>query len=140
MSYYYADDPNYAAIKIQVSFLSSMHLRVGFSNIPNTIPLQTSKVTDHIHKVFEEILNNATWMDPLTKERALNKTALMKKYVAFPASIRGKDDLDEYYKGVSGQQSRYLLAIETESSSNFTARNHRRLFGIDFTEYRQRSD
>ncbi len=56
---------------------------------------------NHILKVFKEMINSSPWMDEITKTKALNKTNAMNRLIAFPDSIVTKEDLGEYYKGVS---------------------------------------
>lgn len=57
-------------------------------------------VTD-IEKVFEDMINSSSWLDPRTQHRALKKLKLMKKYVAFPSTLVDKNDLDTFYNDVS---------------------------------------
>lgn len=61
-----------------------------------------------IHTVFRNIIITSTWIDDVTKEKALKKIDSMKKQIAFPSSLAKIEDLNEYYKNVSKNKLVYL--------------------------------
>ncbi|XKL62695.1 hypothetical protein PGB90_002528 [Kerria lacca] len=71
VSYYYVTNNEYQATKTEVR-----------------------EMVDNIREAFIKILNETTWMNSGTKEKALNKTNSMKMFVAFPDYLNFKDYID----------------------------------------------
>jgi hypothetical protein len=54
-----------------------------------------------IQWAFSTLVRSADWMDEDTKVATLDKAAAVKLYVGFPEWLLDKDQLQEYYEGVS---------------------------------------
>lgn len=65
-------------------------------------------VTD-IRQEFSLILNEISWMDDQTKERAHKKLKAIKEYIAYPPEIMNNTNLEELYEGLVINRTNYFL-------------------------------
>ena len=54
-----------------------------------------------IRRAFDKTLQNAEWMDNVTRESALHKSRLMEVMVGYPKEILLESDPAKTYEGVS---------------------------------------
>jgi len=54
-----------------------------------------------IQWAFSALVRSADWMDAGTKIATLDKAAAVKQFVGFPEWLLDKDELQQYYAGVS---------------------------------------
>ena len=57
---------------------------------------------------FALILDNISWMDPETKQRAHKKLRTIKDYIGYPEEILDNDKLEELYKGLEIDPNEYF--------------------------------
>lgn len=64
-------------------------------------------VTD-VRQEFSMILDEITWMDPMTKKRAHRKLSTIKEYIGYPEEILNNTALEELYKGLEVEPTSYF--------------------------------
>ncbi|KAG0730217.1 Neprilysin-2 [Chionoecetes opilio] len=84
-------------------------------------------MVDYIRTEFENILKNLEWMDPLTRERALEKARAITPHIAYPPELLMNDKLIELYDGLIITKGNLL-----ENMRNLT------IFGTDYSFKRLR--
>jgi hypothetical protein len=72
----------------------------------------------NIQWAFSTLVRSADWMDGDTKVATLDKAAAVKQFIGFPEWLLDKNQLHEYYEGVSkprhfGILSSYLFKYNT---------------------------
>jgi len=53
-----------------------------------------------LHKEFDAILDESTWMDEITKKRAKDKSKTIKYYIAYPDELRNDTLVTKHYEGL----------------------------------------
>lgn len=54
----------------------------------------------NLHKAFQQLVYESSWMDSQTRQKALEKASVMQQFVAYPQWITNNTVLDAYYRGV----------------------------------------
>ncbi|XP_065211506.1 neprilysin-2-like [Planococcus citri] len=97
---------------------SSFSLAVSHSYTTNEkyIKAKTNigRMFEHIRESLKQIIENASWMDEKTRQRALKKLQLMKSYLVYPSALNETALLNELYKDVKITANFY----ETQISIN----------------------
>ncbi len=55
---------------------------------------------EDLKKAFKALVDDATWMDDITKTLARQKVDYMKEFIGYPDWIKDKEKLEAYYEGV----------------------------------------
>lgn len=64
-----------------------------------------------IKKEFEIILNEVTWMDPQTREAAMDKVNAMATHIGYPDEIMDNKKIESYYDDLTIDPDNYLLSV-----------------------------
>lgn len=54
----------------------------------------------HLKSAFNGLVKQSQWMDEETKIKALEKSAAMKEFIAYPDWIKNNTELTKAYEGV----------------------------------------
>ena len=65
----------------------------------------------HIKEVLKDLLINSTWIDDISREKAIKKLDALKSLVVFPTYIESANDLDAYYDYVCSFYVSYNILI-----------------------------
>ncbi|TRY72219.1 hypothetical protein TCAL_03874 [Tigriopus californicus] len=85
--------------------IGKMYVLKHFNHDAKDIMLEM--VTD-IRQEFKTILDEITWMDSKTKDRAHSKLNSIKEYIAYPEEILDNKNLEEIYKGLEIVEGEYF--------------------------------
>jgi predicted metalloendopeptidase len=62
----------------------------------------------YIQQAFLQILDDLTWMDPKTKEKAKHKMLQMHQFIAYPDEILDRDIVEKHHEGIEIKADDYL--------------------------------
>ncbi|XP_065211489.1 endothelin-converting enzyme homolog [Planococcus citri] len=69
------------------------------------------RMHNHIRDSLQQIIQEASWLDETTRQKALKKLQSMKSYIVYPSEIKGKNKLDDLYKNVNISENFYDTMI-----------------------------
>ena len=88
--------------------VGSMYVRRHF---PPKAKAVVEDVTDQVVKEFRLILEETSWMDDGTKERAFEKAERMANNIAYPGELLDDGLLNEFYSGLSFEETGFMQNI-----------------------------
>ncbi|RZC36911.1 endothelin-converting enzyme 1-like, partial [Asbolus verrucosus] len=70
------------------------------------------ELVGNIKHEFIEILRTTDWMDNVTRQHALEKAEVMQSHIAYPDELLDSNKVDEYYKNLTVNPSKYLESMQ----------------------------
>lgn len=89
-----------------------MGMAVSFAfadeNFSENIRPRVQQMVNNIRESFNNLVRSVSWMDDPTKCVTLEKSLAMSSLIGYPEWLRNSSKLDEYYAGVSHNESMHL--------------------------------
>jgi predicted metalloendopeptidase len=57
-------------------------------------------MTRNLKESFEGIINEDDWMEPVTKQKAIEKLRAVRGFIGYPEWIKNKTEIENFYSGV----------------------------------------
>lgn len=71
----------------------------------------TLDMVEDIQEQYQRVLENCDWMDPLTKERAIEKLKNMIFFIGFPDELKDDDKISQYYSGLKIDEKEFFKSV-----------------------------
>lgn len=71
----------------------------------------TLDMVEDIRDQYERVLENCDWMDPETKERALEKLNNMIFFIGFPDELKDDEKIAQYYSGLKIDENNFFKSV-----------------------------
>ncbi|GAB6019845.1 hypothetical protein CHUAL_001385 [Chamberlinius hualienensis] len=115
----YKGNPNVireTCVKEAKGFMSYAALRLYLTNNEHRQSVNTvTNTVQYLKKALSLLIDESSWMDPATKERAQNKLKLMRVKVGYPSWVLNGNSLDSYYGKLKQMSNNHLENIFTLS-------------------------
>jgi len=105
------------------SAVGSLYVRHSFDREAKKTAVE---IMDSLRKKFRELLQDAEWMDDITKDRALEKAEKMNRHIAYPEELLDDDIIEDFYKNLTvTNMTYYYNMLYIKKFSN--AKNYNKL-------------
>lgn len=88
--------------------LSALYVRKYFDQSSKAVALD---MVNNIRDEFEEILAKISWMDTITKAKAIAKAKAIIAHIGYPDELMDDNKLTEYYKKITVDEDKLLESI-----------------------------